>query len=110
MLTFACFALTALIVGGIGFAALGLPLLPAVLLGVTLGGTSSAVVIPMVNALRMSDKSATVLVLKSVLTDVLCIVGVFALLQVHAQGGGEPGRLIGSVLAATIRMEDEPAR
>ena len=100
VLTFTCFALTALIVGGVGFAILGLSLLPAVLLGVTLGGTSSAVVIPMVNSLRLSDKPATVLVLESALTDVLCIVGVFAILQVHTQGGIEPGRVIGSVAAA----------
>src|SRR3990170_3070996 len=100
VLTFTCFALTALIVGGVGFAILGLSLLPAVLLGVTLGGTSSAVVIPMVNSLHLSDKPATVLVLESALTDVLCIVGVFAILQVHTQGGIEPGRVIGSVAAA----------
>jgi NhaP-type Na+/H+ or K+/H+ antiporter len=102
VLTFWCFALTALIVMLLGVYALELSLLPAAMLGVTLGGTSSAVVIPMVNALRLSEKPATVLVLESALTDVLCIVGVFALLQVYTQGGVEPGRLLGSVLSALI--------
>ena len=97
-----CFFLTAIIVALFGFYILDLSLLPAALLGVTLGGTSSAVVIPMVEALRLSEKPATVLVLESALTDVLCIVGVFALLQVYTQGGVEPGRLIGGVLAALI--------
>jgi len=98
----ACFILTTLIVGVIAYLVLNLALLPAVLLGVILGGTSSAVVIPMVNALRLAEKPATVLVLESALTDVLCIVGVFALLQIYTSGGVEPGKLIGSVLAALI--------
>lgn len=98
----ACFILTTLIVGVIAYLVLDLALLPAVLLGVILGGTSSAVVIPMVNALRLAEKPATVLVLESALTDVLCIVGVFALLQIYTSGGVEPGKLIGSVLAALI--------
>ena len=102
VLSIVCFALTTAIVTAIGFSALDLELLPAVLLGVTLGGTSSAVVIPMVNALRLSEKPSTVLVLESALTDVLCIVGVFALLQIHTQGGVEAGKLIGGVLAALI--------
>jgi potassium/hydrogen antiporter len=102
LLALACFALTAVIVTLIGFYALGLALLPATLLGVTLGNTSSAVVIPMVSALRLSEKPATVLVRESALTDVLSIVGVFALLQIHTQGGVEPGKLVSSVLAALI--------
>jgi cell volume regulation protein A len=102
LLAITCFVLTAVIISLIGFYALGLELLPALLLGVTLGNTSSAVVIPMVSALRLSEKPATVLVLESALTDVLSIVGVFALLQIHTQGDVEPGRLVGNVLASLI--------
>ncbi|MGO8755715.1 MAG: cation:proton antiporter [Gallionellaceae bacterium] len=102
LLAIACFVLTAVVVMLIGIYALGLTLLPATLLGVTLGNTSSAVVIAMVSALRLSEKPATVLVLESALTDVLCIVGAFALLQIHSQGGVEPGKLLGSVLTALI--------
>ncbi|HEX5364036.1 MAG TPA: cation:proton antiporter [Gallionella sp.] len=101
-LSFACFVLTFCVVALVGMVVLDLGLLPAILLGVTVGGTSSAVVIPMVGALRMGEKAATVLVLESALTDVLCIVGVFALLQIYTQGGVEPGRLVGGVLAALI--------
>lgn len=97
-----CFLLTTLVVTAFGFYLLELSLLPATMLGVTLGGTSSAVVIPMVNALCLSERPTTVLVLESSLTDVLCIVGVFALLQIYTQGSVEPGRLVGSVLAALI--------
>jgi len=102
VLTLWCFFLTILIVALFGFYILDLSLLPAAMLGVTLGGTSSAVVIPMVEALRLSKKPATVLVLESALTDVLCIVGVFALLQIYTQGSVEPGRLVGSVLSALV--------
>lgn len=102
VLTFWCFALTTAIIALLGYYLFNLTLLPSAMLGVTLGGTSSAVVIPMVNALRLSEKPATVLVLESALTDVLSIVGVFALLQIHTQGSIEPGRLVGSVLAALI--------
>lgn len=102
LLAFSCFALTAAIIASIAVALLALTWLPAIMLGVILAGTSSAVVIPMVNALNLSEKSGTVLVLESALTDVLCIVGVFALLQIFTQGGVEPGHLIGGVLAALI--------
>lgn len=102
MLAVVCFMLTVLIIALTGWLALGLTPLSAAILGVTLGGSTSAVVIPMINALRLSEKPATVLVLESALTDVLCIVGVFALLQTHTAGGVEPGRLVGTVLASLI--------
>ena len=101
-LAIVCFVLTSVIAALAGFLALGLSPLAATILGVTLGNTSSAVVIPMVNSLRLSEKPATVLVLESALADVLSIVGVLALLQVHTQGGVEPGKLVGSVLASLI--------
>jgi len=102
LLAMASFVLTVAIIASIGFFMLKLELLPALLLGITLGNTSSSVVIPMVNSLQLSAKPGTVLVLESAMTDVLSIVGVFALLQIHMQGGVEPGRLIGSVLASMI--------
>ncbi len=102
VLAISCFVLTTIIVSTIGYFLLNLSILPATLLGFTLGSTSSAVVIPLVNALRLSEKPATVLVLESAMTDVLSIVGVFALLQIHSQGDIEPGKLIGSVLAALV--------
>lgn len=102
LLAIVCLLLTVVIASLVGVIVLGLEPLPAIMLGFILSGTSSAVVIPMVNALKMTGKPATVLVLESALTDVLCIVGVFALLQIHTQGGVEAGRLVGSVMAALI--------
>lgn len=53
----------------------------AFFLGAILGGTSSAVVIPMVRQLKLGEKSQTVLVLESALSDVLCLVIGLALLD-----------------------------
>lgn len=102
-LAIACFVLTTAVIAATGMAMLDLALLPALLLGLTLGGTSSAVVIPMVSALKLSEKPTTVLVLESALTDVLCIVGVFAILQVlTTQGDVAVGKVVGGVLAALV--------
>jgi cell volume regulation protein A len=101
-LALGCFLLTTLIVAAVGMYALGLTVLPAAMLGLTLGSTSPAVIIPLVKALRVSEKPATVLVLESALTDVLSIVGVFALLQVQNQGAVGAGHLVGSVLSAMV--------
>jgi NhaP-type Na+/H+ or K+/H+ antiporter len=99
-LSIVCFVLTTVVVFAVAHLTLDLEILPAILLGVTVSGTSSAVVIPMVAALRMGEKASTVLVLESALTDVLCIVGVFALLQVYTQGDVAAGKLLGGVIAA----------
>ncbi len=72
-LAIGCLLLTVIVVALGGFFFLGLAPLPALLLGIILGGTSSAVVIPMVGSLGMGEKTGTVLVLESALTDVLCI-------------------------------------
>lgn len=101
-LAIACFVITTVVITLIGMTMLDLHLMPAVLLGLTLGGTSSAVVIPMVNALKLSEKPATVLVLESALTDVLCIVGVFAMLQIMTQGDVAAGKVVGGVMAALV--------
>jgi NhaP-type Na+/H+ or K+/H+ antiporter len=102
MLALGCLFLTVIAVTLVGYFVLGLTILPAIMLGFILGSTSAAVVIPLVNTLRLSEKSGTVLVLESALTDVLSIVGVFALLQIHTQGGVEPGRLVGSVMSSLV--------
>ena len=47
----------------------------ALLGGLIMGGTSSAVVIPMVKALDLGEGTGTVLTLESTLTDVFCIIG-----------------------------------
>jgi len=54
---------------------MGLDLWMAILGGFILGGTSSAVVIPMLKALKASESTMMVLTVESTLTDVFCIIG-----------------------------------
>lgn len=88
---------------------LGLSLEMSLLCGAILAGTSSAVVIPMVQALKMSEKPSTILVLESALTDVICIVITVALLTAIKQQEFAVGTVAGQIalslsLAAVIGL------
>lgn len=61
---------------------LGWRLLQGVLLGSILGGSSSVVVIAIVRRLGLSEKCSTTLILEASITDILCIVGALALLEI----------------------------
>jgi potassium/hydrogen antiporter len=86
-LTLTTFIATVGIVTAAGVWLGGLAWMPALMLGMILGGTSSAVVIPLVQGLNVQGKARTVLVLESAITDVLCIVGIFVLLDAAKKGG-----------------------
>ena len=58
-----------------------LPLMSAILVGVGIGSTSSAIVIPMVKPLSIKKQTKTVLSLESAFTDVLTIVIFLGLLE-----------------------------
>ncbi len=87
------FAATMALVAVLGRLALGLPWTLALALGAVLGGTSSAVVVPMVKELPLSRLPSTVLVLESGLTDVLTVVLAGALLAAHASGTASPAAI-----------------
>jgi len=82
------FILTLFGVAFVGFLVLGYPWLVALLLGTILGGTSGAVVIGIVRALRVSEDTKIILTLESVITDVLCVVTVLALIELLRGGPG----------------------
>jgi len=83
-----------------------LTLLMSAILASIVGGTSSAVVIPIVRSLNMHEKSRTVLLLESVLSDVLCIVITLALVEVfkyqELKIGIVLGRMVSSFLVAIL--------
>jgi NhaP-type Na+/H+ or K+/H+ antiporter len=93
---------TIALVAPLAVAVADLSWIAAFTLGVIVCGTSSAVVIPMVGALSMEDEPSTLLILESALTDVLCIVIVFGLIQASQQGNVEVGRVIGQTIAALV--------
>lgn len=81
-----------------GIYLLGLPPHSAAIFGFICAGTSSAVVIPMVKGLGVDERTETVLVLESALTDVLAIVLVFALVEAgKVEGGAISGAIASSV-------------
>ncbi len=60
--------------------------LEGLLLGTVLGGTSSAIVIPLASRLSMSEDSKIMLSLESVLNDSLCIIVALALIEIISLG------------------------
>ncbi|MFQ6045179.1 MAG: cation:proton antiporter [Gemmatimonadales bacterium] len=102
-ISLATFVVTVLLVTHIADLMLPVEFPTAVLIGTVLGGTSSAVVVPLIRVLKMDPTPSTVLFLESALTDVLVIVLALGLLQgLEAQAAGgagtlDAGRLLGDV-------------
>ena len=76
--------------------------LTSLMLGAIVGGTSSAVVIPLVKQLKISEKGGTILILESAFSDVLCIVFTWAFMQAILSGSMNVGRVIGEILSSFI--------
>lgn len=99
-LTFGNFFVTTGVIGLIAWLLVGMPALTAFALGAIVGGTSSAVVIPLVQLLQLQEKSKTILVLESALSDVLCIVFVLAFAEAHVSQELNVMRMVGSILSS----------
>ena len=85
-ITLSFFFITAAIITCIMHFLFGYTFLAGLITGFICGGTSSDVVIPMVNALKVGKEATTMLVLESALTDVLCIV--FTIGVLHSADSG----------------------
>lgn len=77
-----------------------LTFLEGLILGSILGGTSSAVVIPLVRKLPLRAQSRTALFLESTFSDVLCIVVTLALLQAFRYHSLNVGIMLGQIIAS----------
>lgn len=77
-------------------------ILEGLILGTIIGGTSSAVVVPLVKGLKLKEPVSTVLILESALTDVLCIIFTISFIQATLGEGAETGKLIGSIVSSLI--------
>ncbi|MBI1949206.1 MAG: cation:proton antiporter [Deltaproteobacteria bacterium] len=86
LITVVGFVVTAGAIAALAWALFGMRPLAAVCLGAILGGTSSAVVIPMLATLPLAQHVKTTLTLESALTDVLCIVFTLALVGMLTAG------------------------
>jgi potassium/hydrogen antiporter len=101
-LTLATFVVTVGVIFLVGVFGLGLSVLLSFAVGMALGGTSSAVVIPMVRSLKVREPAATILVIESALTDVLCIILAVGFMEAASRGTFRPERLAGSIVAALL--------
>lgn len=80
------FALTALLTALLMQFAFGWPFLYGLLLGFVVGGTSSAIVIPIVSKLVLAEDYKIILNLESALTDALCVIFAISLIQLIKSG------------------------
>ena len=96
------FVLSVVIVGILGHFVMGLEWNASLLLGSILGGTSSAVVIPLVKQLSIKKENEVVLVLESAITDVLCIVFALAFMESYKIGGVQVGSIVGKVISSFL--------
>lgn len=69
----------------------------AAFFGAIVAGTSSAIVIPIIQQLKINKKGETVLLLESALSDVLCLVVGLALLSSMEAGEFEAGALVDTI-------------
>lgn len=74
----------------------------SIFVGAIIGGTSSAVVIPMVKQLKVGSNSQTILFLESVLSDVLCLVIGLAVLEGMELGVIKAGVILSKVWKAFL--------
>jgi NhaP-type Na+/H+ or K+/H+ antiporter len=100
-LTLTAFVASVVVLGAISYVFLGFSINSAIMIGAILGGTSSAMVIPMVQQMKhLGEESKTALALESALTDVLSIMLVLACIQVFSEGELNLGLTVGSILSS----------
>ena len=100
------FVLSAVAVWLVGWFVLDLGPIISMILGCMLGGTASAVVIPIVRQMHMSEKPAIMLILEAAIGNVFSIVLALALMQAikskHLEFGAILGNIFSSFILATV--------
>lgn len=101
-LTIINFFVTMLAIGFMGWLCFQINPMISFMAGAILGGTSSAVVIPMVEKINMAEKNKTTLILESAFSDVLCIVFALALMESITLGKVAFGDIFGQIFSSFI--------
>ena len=100
------FIMSALAIWLTGWLVLKLDPVVSMILGCMLGGTASAVVIPIVRQMRMSEKPTIMLILEAAIGNVFSIVLALALMQAvkskHLEFGAILGNIFSSFILATV--------
>lgn len=100
ILTVASFILTVSVVTGLAMLIFGFSFILALLLGFTLGGTSSAVVIPLVAQLPIMKRISSTLTIESAISDVLSIVGALTVITIITTGTVTGSSVVSSVISS----------
>ena len=100
------FILSTVAIWLVGWLVLDLDPIVSMILGCMLGGTASAVVIPIVRQMHMSEKPAIMLILEAAIGNVFSIVLALALMQAiksrHVEFGAILGDIFSSFILATV--------
>ena len=100
------FILSAFAIWLVGWLVIGIGSTISMILGCILGGTASAVVIPIVRQMRLSEKPAIMLILEAAIGNVFSIVLALALMQAikskHLEFGALLGNIFSSFVLATV--------
>ncbi|MBI2579046.1 MAG: cation:proton antiporter [Candidatus Aenigmarchaeota archaeon] len=95
-------AIEAVAVGAFLYFYLGWPLLPSLLLGVMVGGTSSPIVVSLAGRMKISRNVRTVINLESIFTDPLVVVVSIAIINIMIQSNSQYSALSGVLSAFSI--------
>ena len=98
-LTFVNFFFTFIAIGLVGWLILGMNPGISFMLGAALGGSSSAVAIPLVKQISIGEKSKTILILESAFSAILCIVIALAIFESYKYGEFRIGDIFGQVFS-----------
>ena len=101
-LTFVNFFFTFIAIGLVGWLALGMNPGISFMLGAALGGSSSAVAIPLVKQISIGEKSKTILILESAFSAILCIVVALAIFESYKFGEFRVGIIFGQVFSSFL--------
>jgi cell volume regulation protein A len=102
LITIINFIITVIITAFLASLLTKLDWISSVFVGAIIGGTSSAVVIPIVKQLKMSEKSSTIMFLESALSDVLCLIVGLAVLEGIKMGALDVGTVFSKMWKAFL--------
>jgi cell volume regulation protein A len=101
-LTITSFLLSMTVIGLVVYSATPFGVIRSFMVGAIVGGTASAVVVPLVRQLTMTNESKAILILESVATDVMCIVVALGFFEAYRLGELRVGVMIGQTVAAFL--------
>jgi len=101
--TLSVFLISLILVSSFAYIVLGMELAHGVLLGAILGGTSSAIVIAMVEKSQAQKETRSLLTVESTITDSLCILSAVVVIELLTAGGPlEPGHILNMLLSSFL--------